>query len=129
LKRAFKFLLTFLAAAAFVFAMVIGLNYSGFETLFENEEGMAEGSQYIENTYSLAGLAEFIGEHPEWVSITSYNVNNPDSGISYREDVPRALGATGNIFLVMEYERQVANGILDPTELISLEEVCSSRDQ
>ncbi|HBX64659.1 MAG TPA: hypothetical protein DEG32_00295, partial [Balneolaceae bacterium] len=85
--------------------------------------GMAEGSQYIENTYSLAGLAEFIGEHPEWVSITSYNVNNPDSGISYREDVPRALGATGNIFLVMEYERQVANGILDPTELISLEEI------
>ncbi|MAL17081.1 MAG: hypothetical protein CL670_06215 [Balneola sp.] len=123
MKRAFKFLLTFLAAAAFVFAMVIGLNYSGFETLFENEEGMAEGSQYIENTYSLAGLAEFIGEHPEWVSITSYNVNNPDSGISYREDVPRALGATGNIFLVMEYERQVANGILDPTELISLEEI------
>ena len=123
MKRAFKFLLTFLAAAAFVFAMVIGLNYSGFETLFENEEGMAEGSQYIENTYSLAGLAEFIGEHPEWVSITSYNVNNPDSGISYREDVPRALGATGNIFLVMEYERQVANGILDPTELISLQEI------
>jgi hypothetical protein len=112
-----------LAAAAFVFAMVIGLNYSGFETLFENEEGMAEGSQYVENTYSLAGLAEFIGEHPEWVSITSYNVNNPDSGIYYGEDIPRALGATSNIFLVMEYERQVANGILDPTELINLKEI------
>jgi len=123
LKRALKFLLTFLAAAAFVFAMVIGLNYSGFETLFENEEGMAEGSQYVENTYSLAGLAEFIGEHPEWVSITSYNVNNPDSGIYYGEDIPRALGATSNIFLVMEYERQVANGILDPTELINLKEI------
>lgn len=123
MKRALKFLLTFLAAAAFVFAMVIGLNYSGFETLFENEEGMAEGSQYVENTYSLAGLAEFIGEHPEWVSITSYNVNNPDSGIYYGEDIPRALGATSNIFLVMEYERQVANGILDPTELINLKEI------
>ena len=123
MKRAFKFLFTFLAAAAFVFAMVIGLNYSGFETLFENEEGMAEGSQYIENTYSLAGLAEFIGEHPEWVSITSYNINNPDSGIYYQEDIPRALGATSNVFLLMEYERQIAEGLLDPTESISLAEI------
>ncbi|WP_421774185.1 serine hydrolase [Gracilimonas sp.] len=123
MKRALKFLFTFLAAAAFVFAMVIGLNYSGFETLFENEAGMAEGSQYVENTYSLAGLAEFIGEHPEWVSITSFNVNNPDSGIFYQEDVPRALGATSNLFLLMEYERQVAEGMLDPAETISLSEI------
>lgn len=123
MKRALKFLFTFLAAAAFVFALVIGLNYSGFETLFENEEGMAEGSQYIENTYSLAGLTEFIGEHPEWVSITSYNVNDPDSGIFYQEDIPRALGATSNLFLLMEYERQVAKGLMDPTEIISLKEI------
>jgi hypothetical protein len=123
LKRALKFLFTFLATAALVFAMVIGLNYSGFETLFENEEGMAEGSQYVENTYSLAGLAEFIGEHPEWISITSYNVNNPDSGIYYQENIPRALGATGNIFLLIEYERQVAKGMLDPNESISLQEI------
>ena len=123
MKRALKFLFTFLAAAAFVFAMVIGLNYSGFETLFENEEGMAEGSQYIENTYSLAGLAEFIGEHPEWVSITSYNVNNPDSGIYYQEDIPRALGATANVFLLIEYERQVAEGTLNPEESIRLSEI------
>ncbi|MCP9292071.1 serine hydrolase [Gracilimonas sediminicola] len=123
MKRALKFLFTFLAAAALVFALVIGLNYSGFETLFENEEGMAEGSQYIENTYSLAGLAEFIGEHPEWVSITSYNVNDPDSGIFYQEDIPRALGATSNLFLLMEYERQVAEGLLDPDETISLKEI------
>lgn len=123
MKRAFKFLGFFLAAAAFIFALVIGLNYSGFETLFENEEGMAEGSQYVENTYSLAGLAEFIGEHPEWVSITSYNVNNPDSGIFYQAEVPRALGATSNLFLLIEYERQVNAGVLDPTESISLKEI------
>lgn len=123
MKRALKFLFTFLAAAAFVFAMVIGLNYSGFETLFENEAGMAEGSQYIENTYSLAGLAEFIGEHPDWVSITSYNVNKPDSGIFYQQDVPRALGATANLFLLIEYERQISEGMLDPAESISLSEI------
>lgn len=123
MKRALKFLFVFLAAAAFVFAMVIGLNYSGFKTLFQNEEGMAEGSEFIENTYSLKGLAEFIGEHPEWVSITSYNVNDPDSGIYYRSDTPRTLGATANIFLLIEYERQVVEGLLDPAEEITLKEI------
>lgn len=123
MKRALKFLFVFLAAAAFVFAMVIGLNYSGFKTLFQNEEGMAEGSEYIESTYSLKGLAEFVGEHPEWVSITSYNVNNPDSGIFYQTDVPRTLGATANLFLLIEYERQVVEGLLDPAEEITLKEI------
>lgn len=123
MKRALKFLFVFLAAAAFVFAMVIGLNYSGFKTLFQNEEGMAEGSEYIENTYSLKGLAEFVGEHPEWVSITSYNVNNPDSGIFYQTDIPRTLGATANLFLLIEYERQVVEGLLDPAEEITLKEI------
>lgn len=84
---------------------------------------MAEGSQFIENTYSLKGLAQFVGEHPEWVSITSYNINDPDSGIYYQEKVPRALGATSNLFLLMEYERQVAVGLLDPAETVTLEEI------
>jgi hypothetical protein len=103
--------------------MVIGLNYSGFKTLFQNETGMAEGSEFIESTYSLKGLAEFAGEHPEWVSITSYNVNDPDSGIFYQSDVPRTLGATTNLFLLIEYERQVVEGMLDPTEEITLQEI------
>lgn len=123
MKRALKFLLIFLVVAATVFALVIGLNYSGFKTLFENQEGMAEGSQFIESTYSLKGLAGFVGNHPEWVSITSYNVNDPDSGIYFQEKVPRALGATSNLFLLMEYERQVAEGLLDPSETVTLEEI------
>ncbi|MEX0722538.1 MAG: serine hydrolase [Gracilimonas sp.] len=123
MKRALKFLLIFLVVAAAVFAMVIGLNYSGFKTLFENKAGMAEGSQYIESTYSLKGLSRFIGQHPEWVSITSYNVNDPDSGIFYQEEIPRALGATSNIFLLMEYERQVAEEMIDPAETVTLQEI------
>jgi hypothetical protein len=123
LKRALKFFLVFLAAALFVFSLVIGLNYSGFKTLFQNEQGMAEGSQYIENTYSLKGLSQFIGEHPEWVSITSFNVNEPDSGIYFQPDVPRTLGATANLFLLIEYERQVAEGILNPAEEVTLMEI------
>lgn len=123
MKRALKFLAVFLAAAAFIFALVIGLNYSAFKTLFENAEGMAEGSEFVENTYSLKDLTRFIGDKPEFVSIVSYNVNDPDSGIFYQADTPRTLGFMGSIFLVAEYERQVAEGLINPDELIVLKEV------
>jgi len=103
--------------------MVIGLNYSAFESLFTNRDGMADGSEYIENTYSLKTLTEFISEKPEFVSIVSFNVNNPDSGIYYGADIPRTMGALGNIFLLIEYERQVAEGILNPYELVALDEI------
>mgnify|MGYP001302021784 CR=1 FL=1 len=103
--------------------MVVGLNYSAFKTLFQNAEGMAEGSEYVENTYSLKDLTRFIAEKPVYVSVMSYNVNQPDSGIFYQVDIPHTLGFMGSIFLVAEYERQVADGILDPGEVVNKDEI------
>lgn len=103
--------------------MVIGLNYPAFKALFANADGMADGSEYIENTYSLKTLTEFIGEKPEFVSIVSFNVDDPDSGIYYGADIPRTMGALGNIFLLIEYERQVADGIVNPDDLVDLAEI------
>lgn len=123
MKRALKFLAVFVAVAAAVYAMVIGLNYSAFETLFSNKKAMVEGSEYVPNTYSLKGLTEFIGEHPEFVSITTFNTEDPDSGIFYQSDKLISLGATTNIFLLMEYERQVEAGMLDPDEQIPLADI------
>lgn len=123
MKRALKFIAIYLGVALAVYALVIGVNYSGFDTLFENSESMAEGSEYVENTYSLKSLTEFIGEHPEFISITSYNTEDPDSGIFYNSDVPRTIGAVANLFLLIEYERQVEAGILNPEESVSLDEI------
>lgn len=123
MKRALKFLAVFVVSAAFIYALVIGLNYSAFKTLFENAEGMAEGSEFVENTYSLKDLTRFIGDQPEYVSIVSYNVNDPDSGIYYQADTPRTLGFMGSIFLIAEYERQVNEGILNPDEILNLKEI------
>ncbi len=91
--------------------------------MFANADGMAEGSEYIENTYSLKTLTEFIGEKPEFVSVVSFNVNDPDSGIFYGANIPRTMGALSNIFLLIEYERQVAEGILNPEDLVNLVEI------
>lgn len=123
MKRALTFLAVFLTAAAFIFALVIGLNYSAYKTLFTNAEGMAEGSEFVENTYSLKDLTRFIASQPEYVSIVSYNVQDPDSGIYYQADQKRTLGFMGSIFLLTAYEMQVQQKRLDPREVVSLEDI------
>ncbi len=123
MNRALKFLLVFIVVVLAVFAMAGIPNYSAFKTLFSNADGMAEGSEYIENTYSLKGLTEFIGEHPEYFSVVSFNVNNPDSGIYYQADVSRTLGTLSNVFLLLEYERQVEAGLINPNKSITLDEI------
>ena len=84
---------------------------------------MRDGYEYVENTYSLKGLTEFIGDHPEFMSVVSFNVNDPDSGIFYQADVSRTMGTLSNFFLLVEYERQVSEGLLDPNESVQLSEV------
>lgn len=123
MKRALKFLLVFLGSA-FVIVLAAGIpNYSAFKALFANTEGMREGYEYIESTFSLKALTEFIGDHPEYMSVVSFNVDNPDSGIYYQPDVPRSLGALSNFFLLAEYERQVSEGGINPNQEISLSEL------
>lgn len=123
MKRALIFLAVFVAVAVATYALVIIPNYSAFKTLYANNDGMRDGYEYIESTYSLKTLTEFIGEKPEFFSIVSYNVNDPDSGIYYNPDELSTLGAMGNLFLLIEYERQIENGLLDPDALVDLEEI------
>lgn len=123
MKRALIFLAVFVAVAVATYALVIIPNYSAFKTLYANNDGMRDGYEYIESTYSLKTLTEFIGEKPEFFSIVSYNVNDPDSGIYYNPDELSTLGAMGNLFLLIEYERQIAEGLIDPQALVDLEEI------
>lgn len=123
MKRALKFLFVFIAVVAIVYGMAGIPNYSAFKTLFENTDGMADGYEYVESTYSLKGLTEFIGDHPEFMSVVSFNVHDPDSGIFYQADTPRTMGTLSNIILLLEYERQVLEGMIDPTEPIAISDI------
>ncbi|MFY0684483.1 MAG: hypothetical protein JXR20_08020 [Balneola sp.] len=123
MKRALKFFLVFLAAAV-VILLAAGIpNYSAFKTLFSNTDGMKEGYEYVEKTFSLRGLTEFIGEHPEYMSVVSFNVNQPDSGIYYGGDIPRAQGAMSNLFLLIEYERQVSTNKINPQNEVDIDDI------
>lgn len=116
MNRALKFLLIFVVVIAAVLTMTTLPFFSAFKTLFSNSEGMAEGSEYVEQTYSLKSLAEFIGQHPEFISVVSINLDTPDSSIYYQEDTPRSMGTLSNIILVAEYERQVEAEELNPNQ-------------
>lgn len=127
MKKILVFFGWFSLAAFIIFFIIIGFNWTAFKAVFTDREAFAEGAEWVEKTYSLAGLVEFIEANPQHVSIVSLNVNNPDDRLLLKEKEMRVLGATGNILLIMEYARQVHEGILDPEERIHLDDISRFR--
>lgn len=123
MKRALIFIFSFIGVAVVIYAMAIVPNYSAFKTLFTNAEGMAEGSEYVANTYSLADLTNFIGKKPEHVSLVSLSLDEPDSSLYYEAQTPRTMGSLGNLILLYAYTQAVAQERINPDALLSLDEI------
>ncbi|MEX0895133.1 MAG: hypothetical protein WDZ36_05190 [Balneolaceae bacterium] len=121
--RILKFTAAFLGVAVAIFLLVYLLNRSSFHTLFENREDLTEGSEWVEKTYSLAGLADYIHLHPDRVSIASRVVNHPDSTLMFEADTPRAMGTLSNFLLLIAYEDAFQRGEMDPSGRISWEDI------
>lgn len=121
--RLLKFIGAFLGAALFIFIIVIAVNWDAYKTIFENQSGWSEGSEWVQKTYSLKGLTQYVGANPAKVSVVSYKISQPDSGIYYGADKPRVMGATGNLLLAIEYARQTDAGMLNRREEIPVSEI------
>ncbi len=121
--RIFKFAGAFLGTLLIILLIVFGFNTDALVTLFENSEDLQEGQQWVEKTYSLKGLTEYIGAQPRHVSIASLSIENPDSSILYNEKEPRSMGRLSNLFLLIEYARMAEQGVIDPDEQITLSAV------
>lgn len=121
--RILKFIGAFLGTFLIIFLIVFGFNMNALFTLFENSEDIQEGQEWVDKTFSLKGLTEYIGAQPERVSIASIAIKNPDSSLLYNEHTPRTMGLLSNIFLLIEYARQVEKGDLQPEEKVALAEV------
>jgi hypothetical protein len=120
LLKGLGYLLITVAILAF---LIFGLNWNSFEALFRNGDGLAEGSEWVEKTYSLEGLVEYMALHPDQVSVVSYDIAAPDTGIYYRADQPHTMASLGNMFLAVAYAERVESGQWDPNETVSIEEV------
>ncbi len=69
--RALSFLLTFLAVAVLVVGSIFWINRDTFLAVFQNRPAILEGSEWVEKTYSLGGLIEFMAEQPQHAAMLS----------------------------------------------------------
>ncbi len=118
-----KFFLVFVVVTGAIFALTVGLNWTAFKTVFSDPESFSEGSEWVEKTYSLSGLMDYIELNPQHVSAVSLNIHDETDYIAYNAHEPRVMGAIGNIFLLLEYARQVEEGFLSPDDRINLDEI------
>lgn len=121
--RLLKFLGSFLLVSALIIGSIFYLNRDVFVTVYQNRGAIAEGSEWVDKTYSLSGLVEYIGEHPRHVSVVSYDINDPEAGIYFQPNEKRLMGTSANIFLLIGYARQVSEGLIDPDQLIALDDI------
>ncbi|MDX1671347.1 MAG: serine hydrolase, partial [Balneolaceae bacterium] len=121
--RILKFIGAFVGTFLVVFLIVFGFNLQSLEILFRNSESLQEGSQWVEKTTSLKGLTEYVGANAGHVSILSRSIEKPDSVLSYQPQTRRSMGRLANLFLLIEYARQVEKGEIDPGQLIPVDSV------
>ncbi len=118
-----KFFGSLLLVIISILALVFFLNRQAFETVYYNRSALAEGSEWVEKTYSLAGLVDYIDENPQNVSVTSLNLTYPDQSIHYQEDTPRVMGATGHIILLGAWIKAETEGLYPADSLITLDDI------
>lgn len=121
--KVLKFAGAFLGFTAFIFLLVIGYNWKEFTNVFENEAGLAEGQEFIEKTFSLGGMIEFIKENPQYTSVYSLPLNDTTPRLAIEETVPRTLGMLGSAFITLHYIDGKNSGKYTGLELISIDSV------
>lgn len=120
-------LLKFFAVATFIVITVLGsvflINRSVFLSVYDNRDAIQDGLELVETIFSLSGLADFIVSHPEYVSVVSYDINLPQKGIYFQADTMRTIGSLANLYILIEYARQVDAGLINSSEFIDLSDI------
>jgi len=128
MKRILKFILVFILVTVVLLGSIVWFGWDAFRTLHENREGMAEGSEWIEETYSMSGLVQFIGNHNSYVSLQNETFILPIEGeteysLQLNASRPRAAGLVNSIYLMAAYAEEFGSGGLNPTESIAFDEL------
>lgn len=118
--RILKFIGIYLSVLLGVFAIVFIPNWKDFITVFDNQDALSEGTEWIEKTYSIAGLTEFINAHPELVSVYAKNVTTSEEILSIQSDKKRSLSSLGLLPIAIEYFRQVDKSFIPENQKIDL---------
>ena len=123
--RLIRFLLIFLGVAILVVGSIFWINRDTFISVFQNRAAILEGSEWVEKTYSLGGLIEFMAEQPHHAALVSMPVatgnttahaENPEGAVKIRHGSDRILpgGTLNNLLLLLSYAEQKHSGSIDP---------------
>jgi hypothetical protein len=108
MKRFLRFAGVFLGVILLVYLLVFGANFPVFRTLYDNRDAMADGSEWVANTFSLAGLAEYIAANPAQASVL---VAEGDQVIvDYGADIRRPMGSLHHLFLLLALDDAISEG-------------------
>lgn len=118
--KIFKFGALFLVVALLIIGSILFLNKDAFKAVFENRESIAEGSEYVPLTYSLAGLVSFTAQRSDLVTLVSFTPSEPDSGIFLRRNQYRTMGEIQDFLLLAEYVRQKQENMLTSKSMITV---------
>ncbi len=134
--RLIKFLLVFLGVAVLVVGSIFWINRDTFLTVFQNRPAIMEGSEWVEKTYSLSGLIEFMAEQPQYAAVVSVPATEDDDRrysngsespitqtIRYRSDRMYPAGTLSNLLLFITYADLVTSGSLDPNTTVNTEKI------
>ena len=135
--RLLKFLLVFLVTAILVVGSIFWINRDTFMTVFQNRSAILEGSEWVEKTYSLGGLIEFMAEQPQHSALISLPVSIESEGqrpenfqddtvehaIRYRSDLMHPAGTLTNLMLLITYAEMITSGSLDPKNPVDTEKI------
>lgn len=116
MKRFLRFAGVFLGVIILVYLLVFGTNHTVFRTLYDNRDAMAEGSEWVSNTYSLAGLADYIAANPAHASVLVAMGDTVTT--AYGADIRRPLGSLHHLFLLLALDEAVASGSIRLDEAV-----------
>lgn len=140
MKRILKFVLIFIVVTVALLGSIIWFGWDAFRTLHENRSGMAEGSEWIEDTYSMSGLVHYIGSNDHYVSLQNLTLevsgsddpshneqeqNVLEYSLQLNTATPRAAGLVSSLYLLTAYAEGFSTGELDSTSIIDLNQLSS----
>jgi hypothetical protein len=127
MKRFLLFAGVFTGVVALVYLLVFGANAKVFSTVWNNRQALAEGSDWVENTYSLAGLADFMAKNPKHASVVLYDATADTLLKDFEGDVRRPLGALGNLILLVALDDAITAGRLSLNAPVDPDQIRSYR--
>lgn len=92
--------LIFFAVAIVTIGSIFYLNRTAFSTVFKNRPSLAAGSEFVPQTYSLAGLTGFSVRHPEFVSVFSISRSSAQPELALAADSMRMQGTLSGLFVL-----------------------------